>query len=335
MSVVSAWRLAAIVMVAGTLSACGGSKESGQPAGSTAASGGSSAAKPAANSNVSATAEEVAAAARGKVKCPPKIATPGRADGAPVDDVVGVRPGMTFDEAAAVVMCTNDLMVVTPDNSRGFRIETYGQALRQGFNARLAEPKIEKTSKQIMEEMQDAAMARGSNRRVRDLQPGQSKWYVGTIGLPGQERVLSAAREEWFAEGRNPTVASVEKALRDKYGTPTRFQEASANRYLTWAYDPFGRLITETSALFNQCSGQASPDAGVNLSPDCGVVVAAQIGALQANPELAEYLQASVVDQANGYEALSATEQALQQAENERRAKQVEDAAKNADAPQL
>ncbi len=335
MSVVSAWRLAAIVMVAGTLSACGGSKESGQPAGSTAASGGSSAAKPAANSNVSATAEEVAAAARGKVKCPPKIATPGRADGAPVDDVVGVRPGMTFDEAAAVVMCTNDLMVVTPDNSRGFRIETYGQALRQGFNARLAEPKIEKTSKQIMEEMQDAAMARGSNRRVRDLQPGQSKWYVGTIGLPGQERVLSAAREEWFAEGRNPTVASVEKALRDKYGTPTRFQEASANRYLTWAYDPFGRLITETSALFNQCSGQASPDAGVNLSPDCGIVVAAQIGALQSNPDLAEYLQASVVDQANGYEALSATEQALQQAENERRAKQVEDAAKNADAPQL
>jgi YD repeat-containing protein len=286
-------------------------------------------------SKVSATADEVAKAARGNLKCPPKIATPARAPGAPVDDVVGVRPGMTFDEAAAVVMCSNELMVVTPDNSRGFQIQTYGQTLRQGFNARLAEEKVEKTSEQIIEEMQDAAMARGSNRVVRDLQPGQSKWYVGTIGVPGQERVLSAAREEWFAAGRNPTVASVEQALREKYGTPTRTQEDSGNRWLTWAYDPFGRLITETSPLLDQCNGQASPDSGVNLSPDCGIVVAARIGAMGDNPSLAEYLQASVVDKANGYEALTATEQALQTMENQRRAEQVQDAAENADAPQL
>jgi YD repeat-containing protein len=269
------------------------------------------------------------------VKCPPQIATPARAPDAPVDDVVGVRPGMTYDEAAAVVMCTNDLMVVTPETRRGFQIQTFGQTLRQGFNARLAEEKVEKTSKQIMEEMQDAAMARGSNRVVRDVKPGQSKWYVGTMGMPGQERVLSAAREEWFAAGRNPTRASVEQALREKYGTPTRSQDDGNNRSLTWAYDPFGRLITETSPLFNQCYGQASPDAGVNLSPDCGIVVAAQIGAMRDNPDLAEYLQASVVDQANGYEALQATEQALQAMENQRRAQQVEEAAKNADAPQL
>jgi hypothetical protein len=277
----------------------------------------------------------VAEAARSNLKCPPKIATPARAPEAPVDDVVGVRPGMSFDEAAAVVMCSNELMVITPDNSRGFQIQTYGQTLRQGFTARLAEEKVEKTSQQIMEEMQDAAMARGSNRVVRDLQPGQSKWYVGTIGLPGQERVLSAAREEWFATGRNPTVDSVDQAVREKYGTPTRTQDVGNNRMLTWAYDPFGRLVTETSPLFNQCNGQAGPDGGASLSPDCGIVVAVNIGKMRDNPNLAEYLQAGVLDQANGYEALTATEQALQAMETQRRAQQVDDAAKNADAPKL
>ena len=51
---------------------------------------------------------------------------------------LGVRPGMTYDEAANVILCTNDLMVVQAD-SRGFQIKTFGQTLRQGFNARFAE----------------------------------------------------------------------------------------------------------------------------------------------------------------------------------------------------
>ena len=46
-------------------------------------------------------------------------------------------------------------------------------------------------------------------------------------------------------------------------------------------------------------------------------------------------MQVGVVNQAGGYEAITATEQALQQQDNERKAKQVEEAGKNADAPQL
>ncbi|MGQ0834290.1 MAG: hypothetical protein ACT4O5_05085 [Gammaproteobacteria bacterium] len=56
---------------------------------------------------------------------------------------------------------------------------------------------------------------------------------------------------------------------------------------------------------------------------------------LRDNLALSQMFQVGVVDQANGYERLAATEQALQQAENLRRASQVEAAAKNADAPQL
>jgi hypothetical protein len=168
------------------------------------------------------------------------------------------------------------------------------------------------------------------------MKPGDSKWYVGTIGLPGQERVINVAREEWFAEGKSPTSDSVEQALVRKYGPPTRRQPpASGMRYITWAYDPLGRPITETSPLFNRCSGVANPDGGANFSPDCGEVVVAQIYGMPDNPDLSRYFQVGVVDQAGGYEALTATERALQQMDATRKAQQVQDAAKNADAPKL
>jgi hypothetical protein len=322
----NASRLLMLSMVAGLLAACG----SGNPAGNAGTSGG--AAPPPPSGNVSA--EEVAEAARGRVKCPAKIATTRPAD-APVVDVLGVFPGMTWDEAANTVLCTHDLLVVQQDNGRRFNIQTYGQTLRQGFSARFAEPHVEKTSRQIMQEMQDSAMARGSNRVVRDMQPGQAKWYVSTMGVPGEERVIAAAREEWFEEGRNPTLTSIEEALVKKYGALGRSNHNGANLYLTWAYDPLGRRVTETSPLYSQCQGTSDPDGGTNFSPDCGVVIVAQVFALRENPQLAQYMQVGVIDQANGYAAITNTEQALQGMDAQRRAKEVEAASKNADAPKL
>lgn len=327
---VTSWAM--VLAAASVLSACG----SGEPdrAGAQRSDQGSAQA-----SNVSATAEEVADAARGRVKCPARIEAGKRGADAPVDDIVGVRPGMSYDEAANVVMCTHDLMVVSPETSRGFRIQTYGHTLRQGFNARLAKPKVQKTSRQIMQEMQDRSIARSSNKVVRDLQPGESKWYVGTMGLPGQERVIHAAREEWFEAGRYPTIASVEQALIKKYGSPTRSQKGGRKggtiSYLTWAYDPFGRRITETSPLFSRCQGTADPDGASTFSADCGIVVSATVSALRDNPDLAELMQVGVVDQAGGYEALTATERGLHALDLQRRTKETEAAAKNADAPTL
>lgn len=326
-------RIAAVAVVlvsAAILAACG--SKSPPPAEKRAGSSSRASSEPA----VTATAAEVAKEARGKVKCPARISTPSRANGAPVDDVVGVRPGMAYDEAANVVMCTHDLLVVQEDKQRRFSIQTHGQTLRQGFTARFAVDRVQKTSQQIMRDLQDQAMARGTNRLVRDMRPGQAKWYVATMGLPGEERVISAAREEWFEAGRYPTRQGVEQALIKKYGPPTESRDSyNAEKSLRWAYDSRQRLITETSPLFQRCYGSADPDSGTSFSPDCGIVVAASIHALRDNPDLAEYLQVGVIDQAGGYEALNATEQGLQALENQRRAREVEAASRNAAAPTL
>lgn len=323
-------QLSAVLFIACALAACG-SKEQGpsQPA------PGSTASAPKAAPSGNASAEEVAREKRGNVKCPAKIKTPPRAADAPVDDVVGVRPGMTYEEAANVVMCSHDLMVVSEPVTRGFNIQTYGETLRQGFTARLAEPRIQKTGQEIMKEMQDNMMARANNAVRYDLQPGQSKWNVTTMGLPGQEKVIAAGREEWFAEGKNPTISGVADALLKKYGTPSVDQDDPRSmRFLRWVYDPFGRLATETSPIQMQCQGTGA-NGGVSLSPDCGIVVEAQIQRLQANPELARSMVVGVVDQAGGYELLTSVEQSLEAAEQQKRAKAVEEAAKNADAPTL
>src|SRR5262245_53918425 len=160
-------------LLACSLTACGGSGPSS--ASGSAGAGGSGSAKAAPRPG-NASAEEVAEESRGKVRCPARIDSKARDAKAPVDDVLGVRPGMTYEEAANIVLCTHDLMVVQPDG-RGFQIQTYGATLRQGFNARIAQPRIEKTSKQILQEMQDDAIGRSGNRvREDDMKPGDSKW---------------------------------------------------------------------------------------------------------------------------------------------------------------
>jgi hypothetical protein len=316
---------AVCLALAGLLAACG--KAPNAPGGAAAEH------KPPPSGN--APAEQVAKESRGDVDCPADIDSPARAANAPVDDVVGVRPGLTFEEAANVVLCSGELLVVSPAITRGFDIKTYGATIRQGFSARFAEERVEKSSQQIMKEMQDDMMARSGNAVRPDMKAGEAKWYVTTMGLPDKERVIAVARKEWFAEGRNPTMESVAQALIKKYGTPTRNQVAPHVITLTWIYDPAGRFIPETSPLANRCTAMSDPDGGSNFSPDCGLVVAAQVWPVRENPALSQFFQVGVADQAGGYQALTATEQALEAAEMQRRAKQVDDAAKNADGPKL
>ena len=135
--------------IAGVLAGCGSKAHRSGRAGAPAA------ASQRAQKTGDATAEEVAEETRGDVRCPAKVKSKERAAQAPIDDIVGVRPGLTYEEAANLVLCTNDLMTVQTDASRGFNINTYGQTLRQGFSARFAEPRVQKTSQQFMKEMND------------------------------------------------------------------------------------------------------------------------------------------------------------------------------------
>lgn len=312
-----------------TVAGCGRSDE---PAPAPAAK--APAAKPAADQGASA--EDVAKQARGDLSCPARIASPPRVANAPVDDVQGVRPGLTYEEAMNAVLCTHRLLVAAVDHGRGFSLKVAGaRDIRQGFSAQFAEPRVARTSRQILQEMQRDAIARSGNAVREDLQPGQARWFVGTMGLPGQERVLSVTRAERFAADQRPTVDTVTEALLKKYGPPTQNRRASSSHtpLLRWSYDPLGRHVGETSPLYHRCRGISSPNGGVNLSPDCGVVVQAMLYPKKDNAALVDRMEVGVVDQAGGYRMITAAEQGLGQAEQQRRAQEVEKAAKNARVP--
>lgn len=281
-------------------------------------------------------AAEAARDGRGRVRCPAKISTPTAPAGTPVVDVIGLRPGLTYDEAANLAMCDNPLIVVTEEKYRGFDIQTNGQAYRRGFTAAFAQPQATLSPEEQMQETLRRASARSAGAaREDDVVPGQSKIYVATLGLPGQERVISASRRQRFEEGGSPTMAAAVGALTAKYGAPTYDDAQERSRVLRWAYDPTGRRITETSPYYYTCSAPAHPDSGSNLSPNCGVVVQAELVAARSNPDLAEALSVGVIDQAGGYRLLNEVEQAFAGQDQARRAAEVERAAQQGAAPKL
>ena len=290
--------------------------------------------RPKPSSSGPASAEQVAKEMRGDVSCPAKASAPRPSD-APVDDVVGVRPGMLLDEAANFVLCDNPLLVVTENSNRGYDISTYGQHVRQGFDAKFAEPRVVRTSAQIVSEMQDEAIRHSGNAYIAPLKPGQARYFVSSMGLPGHEQVLSVAREEYFAEGKFPTVESIKEALVSKYGEPSQMSDNGSTVYLWWEYDPAGSRITRASPRFGECRINVSPDSGTSLSTDCGLEIGALIQGTRENPGLAQSLAVTSQDGARGYATLKGTEEALRNGDQARKSKELSDASKTASAPKL
>lgn len=281
-----------------------------------------------------ATADQVAKELRGNVTCPAKLSNE-RLPGEPVDDVVGVHPGMALDEAANVVLCDDPHLVVKENSSRGYDINTYDQHVRKGFDARFAEARVVKTSAQIMQDMQDDALRRGGNAYVAPLQPGQIRYYVSSMGMPGQERVLSVAREEYFATGKLPPVDGVKQALIAKYGDPTQANGSGNVTYLWWEYEPSGSKIAAGSALSGACRINASPDSGTSLSTQCGPAIGSLIQSSNDNVGLARSLAVTAQNGSWGYSVLKSTEEGLRKKDELRRARELSDASSQAAKPKI
>lgn len=317
-----------VALAAASLTACGGSDKPARTGG---------AGRPAAGSATTAavTPEQVAQQMRGDVDCKASRATATPNAAAPIDDVVGVAPGMRYDDTATRVMCTHPLIVLEPEAAARFAIEPRDAKYRFGFTARFAQALVPLTQAEQLEKMRAESAARQSFSRVRDVHPGQAKWQVATMGLPGDEHVLSVYREEWFEAERQPPVASVVDALIAKYGEPTTRPQARGELRLVWAYDTLGRRIMETSPLYRQCELHAVLDARVTVSPDCGATVAASVQSLPHNADVAEHLRVRSLNQALAYERIKATELAFQQQGAARRADALKQASESGKGPTL
>lgn len=269
------------------------------------------------------TPEQIAEEVRDNLDCPAEIVTK-RAEGSPIDDIQGVRPGLTFDEAHNLVLCLDEKYVSRPGEiSYSLNTYVYSDKMRKGFIA----------------DFKDRGYIHDSDgQEVRDSD-GEYKresvvpiWDVITLGLPNEERVISVRRTEDFYNNK-PTTESTKQALTNKYGKPAavKVDEYSGEIRLYWAYDTFDRPITETSPLYRECATNFD----TSLGKKCGVQIVAVVSAEQENKNLVRALEISIIDSAKGSDFLDQTQRKFDELDAKRRAEELKDAEKNSSSTAL
>jgi hypothetical protein len=220
--------------------------------------------------------------------------------------------------------------VATTDSSNRYTFDLRGATPVSGVEARFAEERVPITAAAYRERL-----SVDRYNRVERLAAGTSAWSVGFVGVPGEERVSDASREEVFADAQQPTIAALLSALREKYGEPTDVRPDGRGVHVRWIHDLRGRPVSEASPLSQGCFVFAAREGTIRYSPDCGLTIAARIIPLGTNELLAESFTVTIVDQAAGYSRMQDMQQRLAQRDEERKAREAKDASRNARKPVL
>lgn len=303
-----AYRVCAMA-VAGALAlaGCGGEGAGGQNAG----------AQPAAAPEAAAGPEPVAT---GDLRCPAPVR-----EGLPGPDIIGLRLGMTADEALATARCAlgTDAEVSTANRWLD-RLDAHGVELgTQTFTVR----KGEHRPCDFRREWQECE--------------GGLKWLhvdevvtVATPGAPGAETAHLIRRAQHFREGAMPPVQALLGALVAKYGEPQWTEESdkprghsAGHRRLEWVRDHAGHPMATANPLFHRCRGavNAHPDAtGAKWSDGCGLSIQAWIALSGRNPALAMEVGTAMLHQGSLYAHVEAMQDELRRLGQARREAEVQ-----------
>jgi hypothetical protein len=224
------------------------------------------------------------------LKCPSRFDIPPPAQGAPADDVRGLRLGVPYDVAVRYAQC--------PDGKEADSI------LAEGFGPNFSRDnrglKIRSSAYVAVGKLPDKPKP---NRNVMDFDPSkgledvQSVWKFLADGMPGKEMIYAIWRTQPFAEGEQPTIQSQVAALTAKYGAPTVTDEDG--RRLAWLQTPDGKPAPAYDRnLINRCKYAISAtNESLNWGPDCGRVIVAEIEPTQ-NLQQARSVSVAVFDPA-------------------------------------
>jgi len=191
--------------------------------------------------------------------CPPVVSIPARGLGMPVDEVMGVRPGMNARDVEETVKCVSEDYMIAPINYRS------------------------------------PANGGRKTRRALQVKRGPETMTFAMFGVPGQEQVAGAWREVYFDVGSGPSLMEVEGMFTAQYGPPHEARVTpTGERVLQWTYAPDGRAlrvrprdgdiaggITYMTAGFTvaACVGNARIDPAMPPAWDgrCGLTIRAEI----------------------------------------------------------
>lgn len=222
---------------------------------------------------------------RDSLTCPAAL-TPLPED-APAIDILGVYPGLPFNEAANGLLC---------HNSR-FDLETDGSFFSDR-NPTEIEPR------EVAEFMDFRECGFQSSLDAPCTEPPSREHVrLALTGFEGEEIVRAIWRTKTYAEGQQPPVANVLEQLKLKYGEPTVQRTSGSRQYMNWAYDLRGRLLNSSRRSNIDCARNlnADLDGTSRWNADCGQTIAVSIDTASANDQLVEDLHIASFNQEKLY----------------------------------
>lgn len=204
------------------------------------------------------------------IDCPGSFAIPQRGEGEPVDDILGLRPGVSYDTALLYAQCPDGDeadSVMSEGFGPSFSRDNRGLKIRQ--SATVAVGAFGKQLKRNRNVMEDAP--------TDHLESVSSVWNFVSDGMPGREIIYGIWRTQPFDADSQPTIASQSQALIAKYGAPSLTDEDG--RRLYWLQGTDGKPIPAYDRQrIQQCRYSAEPNnQNIRWGPDCGRMVAARI----------------------------------------------------------
>ena len=281
-------------------------------------------------------ASAATAPAKPKLNCKRAMAKVAAAPSAPVTDILGLYPGQTYADAETILACRDDIVRV--QSASGFaRINAHGfmhrEILRASDGDMCTEEDLYTRRRMNLDAIgKDGICGSRGYEFSGDFRKNVTDIiHVIMTGTQGNEQVQAVWRSRFFAEGGQPTVASIRDLIVSKYGEPMETQ--TSTNYLTrgekliWAYDTRGRPLSRSHPNRQRCL-QTSPRFGRHHSwhPDCGITVSVRIAPALQNPLLVEELHATAMDQAGLYQGGEETQAAFDQMRDARQAAEAEKA---------
>lgn len=261
------------------------------------------------------------------LRCPAKV----RGDLAG-PDIIGIRTGMSADEALATARCAlGEDAEVKAANRWLDRLETYGVELgTQSFTVR----KGDHRPCDFQREWQECE--------------GGLKWghvdeivTVATPGAPGSETALGVWRTQTFREGAMPPAQALLDALVSKYGPPQIVEDsdqprgyAAGHRDREWVFDRAGHPLAEANPMFRECRGAVHAhkgDTNARWRDGCGLNVRARVLLSGKNPGLAMEVSSAMLHQGDLFAQVETMQSELQRIGQARRDAEVRQAGEAGD----
>lgn len=317
----SSTALAAVLSCALAVSACGGSDAAGENTTQAGKAKESSGGKPAAASAQGAEAGD----GLGKLKCPAKVGK-----GLDGPDIIGVKLGMSRDEALNVVRChAEDAYIAFEDRwFDPYSFKTHQLKLeKQVFVAQSGETSpCDYSSFNGMQKC-------GLGQRAWDFVSEKIK--VATPGVPGEEKVVGVWRTQTYKEGETPAVETVVAALTKKYGPYQRRVVDPVNNNLwsnrieiAWVSGVDGEPMSEANPIFLNCAVnvRARVDDGQVWQDGCGLNIAVTLLTPRANPDVVGEFSVGMMNQSSLYAYQEEMQLRLDDIEAKRRSDELENA---------